>query len=351
MYTMMGLLRTVVKQGASDLHVTQGSPPALRTNGRIQRLKGDPLTAEDCERLVRELLCSDDQLERFRLEQQLSFSREFPELGFFRINIYSQLGVLEASVRATARQSYGLQELGVPPVLQQLAMRDSGLILITGPTGNGKTTTFNAVIDAINFRSRRKIITIEDPVEFRHEHKQSLVVQLEVGLDTPDFATALRHVLRQDPDVIAVGELRDLESMSTAITAAETGHLVLATIHTPSAPGTISRIMDVFPAHQQNQVRVQLASTLLAVLSQRLLPRADGLGRVLATELLVCNSAVRNQIREGKLHLMQNTMSTSRTRGMQTMDNCIRDFLERGVITADTARSAVQDIATIKDLL
>ncbi|MCB9745698.1 MAG: PilT/PilU family type 4a pilus ATPase [Alphaproteobacteria bacterium] len=347
---MMGLLRTTVKQGASDLHITQGSPPALRTNGRIQPLRGDPLSAEDCERLVAELI-SEEQRARFERTHQLSFSREFEDLGYFRINIYSQLGVLEAAIRATAQRVRGLDELGVPSVLGELAMRDSGLILITGPTGNGKTTTFNALIDAINTHSQRKVITIEDPVEYRHPHKQSLIVQLELGIDTPDFATALHHVLRQDPDVIAIGELRDLETISTAITAAETGHLVLATAHTPSAAGTVSRMMDVFPAHQQNQVRTQLSSTLLAVLAQRLLPRADGLGRVLVSELLVANSAMRNQIRDGRLHLLPNTIAAGRSQGMQLMDSSIRELLERGVISAETARSAALDVNSIKDLL
>ncbi|MCB9765777.1 MAG: PilT/PilU family type 4a pilus ATPase [Alphaproteobacteria bacterium] len=350
MYTMINLLRMVVKQGSSDLHITAGAPPALRTNGRIRLIKGPALTREDCERLVRELV-SDEQLARFHEDYQLSFSREIEDLGFFRINVYTQMGGLEMAIRSTAKRLFALDELGVPKALNRLAMRDSGLILVTGPTGNGKTTTFNALLDIINSGARRKIITIEDPIEYRHPHKQGLIVQLEVGQDTPDFVTALRHALRQDPDVIAVGELRDLESISTAITAAETGHLVLATIHTPSAPGTISRIMDVFPAHQQNQVRAQLASTLVAVLTQKLLPRADGLGRLLACELLIANSAIRNQIREGKLHQLHNTMSTARGSGMQLMDHTIRAFLEQGLISADVARAAANDVKTLKDLL
>ncbi len=342
------LLRTAVSSGASDLHLTAGSPPAVRINGRIKLLKTASLKGSDCEQLVQQMV-TELQMQEFEVEKQLSFSHTFEDLGTFRVNIYSQNGCLEASIRAAAARTFSLDELGVPTRLGSLAKRDAGLILITGPTGSGKTTTFNALLDLINSTQRRKIITIEDPVEFRHEHKQSLVVQLEVGLDTPSFATALKHVLRQDPDVIGVGELRDLESISTALTAAETGHLVIGTVHTPSAVGTISRLIDVFPPHQQTQVRVQLSAILEGVLSQRLLPRRDKKGRVLACELLIVNDAVRTQIRDGKQHLLQQTMELNRAKGMTLMDDSVMGFLKRGVITRETAARSVNDLHIVSD--
>ena len=334
------LLRTAVSSGASDLHICRGSPPAVRIDGRIKLLKTSPLTASDCERLVRQMV-TDAQMEDFRTDKQLSFSRGFEDLGNFRVNIYSHDGVLEAAIRAAAARTFSLDELGVPRRLAEMARRDSGLLLITGPTGSGKTTTFNALIDVINTEQRRKVITIEDPVEYRHAHKLSLCVQLEVGLDTPNFATALKHALRQDPDVICVGELRDLESISVALTAAETGHLVIGTLHTPSAAGTITRLIDVFPPHQQSQVRVQLASNLQGVLAQRLLPLKSKRGRVLACELLVVNDAVRTQIREGKQHLLNQTMELGKSKGMLLMDDSVLAFLNRGLITRETAARAV----------
>jgi twitching motility protein PilT len=348
---LLTLLRTAVKLGASDLHITAGTPPAVRLNGRIKLLKAEPLSRKDCERLVKETVTK-EQLALFKEDHQLSFSREFDDLGWFRINVYTQMGGFEAAIRTSAAHTYELQDLGVPEIMRELMLREYGLLLVTGPTGNGKTTTFNALIDVVNTTARKKIITIEDPVEYRHPHKRGICVQLELGQDTPDFPTALKHVLRQDPDVIGVGELRDLESIQTALTAAETGHMVLGTIHTPSAPGTITRIMDVFPPYQQNQVRIQLSSALIGVLTQRLLPRADGQGRVLACELLVATDAIRNQIREGKLHMLHQTMQLARgSHGMRTLDQDIRRYLVEGVISAETAKHAVSDPRTLQDLL
>ena len=337
------LLRTAVSSGASDLHLTRGSPPAVRINGRIKLLKTHPLSASDCEHLVRQMV-TELQLEEFDKEKQISFSRGFDDLGNFRVNVYSHDGVLEASIRAAAKRSFSLTELGVPKRLAEMVRRDSGLVLVTGPTGSGKTTTFNALIDVINSEQRRKIITIEDPVEYRHTHKQSLVIQLEVGLDTPNFATALKHALRQDPDVICVGELRDLESISTALTAAETGHLVIGTLHTPSAAGTISRLIDVFPPHQQTQVRVQLSNILEGVLAQKLLPMKNKQGRVLACELLTVTDAVRTQVREGKQHLLGQTMELGKSKGMMLMDDSVLGFLKRGVISREVAARSVTDL-------
>lgn len=351
---VLALLRRAVELGASDLHLTVGNPPILRVNGQLTALEDpalkDPaLGPAECLALAREL-ASAEQLASYHHQHQLSFSRHFEGIGNFRINIYRHAGHLEAAVRASAARPYTLAELGVPAVLGELVRQPSGLILITGPTGTGKTTTFNALLHRINAESACKIITIEDPVEFRHPRLKGLVIQQEVGLDTPDFATALRHALRQDPDVIAVGELRDLESISTALTAAETGHLVLATLHTPNAPGTISRIVDVFPAWQQNQIRSQLAGTLLAVMAQRLVSRADG-GRVLLADLLLVNDAVRTLVREGRNHMLANQMVTSRGLGMLPMDYHLRELLARGVVTPQVARQVVQDPTVIKDLV
>ena len=347
---LMELLLEAKKRRASDLHITQGTPPAVRVNGDIQFLPGKPLTKVGCEALVSELV-DDEMRMTWRKNHQLSFSRTFPDVGVYRVNIYRQQGCFEACLRTSSERAHTLEELGIPKSFGDLATRNSGLVLVTGPTGHGKTTTFNALINVINRRTPRKILTIEDPVEFRHKPEKCLVVQIEVGVDSPDFATALKHALRQDPDVICVGELRDLESMATALTAAETGHLVIATLHTPTAVGTISRILDVFPADAQNQIRLQLSSALLGVLTQRLLPRADGLGRTLVCEVLLANEAVRNLIREGRAHLLPNTMMTHRSQGMCLLDHALRDLLQRGVITPETARRNATDPATLKDLL
>jgi twitching motility protein PilT len=290
-------------------------------------------------------------------EWQVSVSVELDDpmgrhaMGHFRVSVHLREGIAEAAIRVTPRRVRSLDELGVPNVFKELVLRDAGLILVTGPTGQGKTTTFNALIDYVNQRKKVKIVTIEDPVEYRHTHRQAIVVQLEVGADTRSFPAALRHALRQDPDVICVGEMRDLETIATALTAAETGHLVLATLHTPTAMGTVSRIIDVFPAGQQEQVKVQLAATLTAVISQRLLPRADGRGRVLASEVLVANDAVRNLIREQKFHQIHNAMATSRGVGMQRLEDHLRYLLEQGAVSRSVAAMAANDIRAIQDLL
>ncbi|MFN7145422.1 MAG: type IV pilus twitching motility protein PilT, partial [Myxococcota bacterium] len=327
---------------------------SIRVHGEIRPLAHPPLDGPACRALV-EALLDDEHRAELKSAWQTCFSVA-PELdgaplGHFRVSVHLRDGVPEAAVRVTPERVRSLEELGLPPVLRDLVLRDTGLLLITGPTGQGKTTTFNALIDVMNGRQRRKIVTIEDPVEFRHRHDRSLVVQLEVGTDTRSFPDALRHALREDPDVICIGEMRDLETIATALTAAETGHLVLATLHTPSAMGTINRIIDVFPASQQSQVRVQLASTLAGVVSQRLLPRADQRGRVVACEVLVATDAVRNQIREDKLHLLQNVLATGRALGMQRLEDHLRALLEAGRVTRAAAAAAANDVRAIADLL
>lgn len=350
------LLAQAVAQGASDLHLVAGAAPSMRLHGDIKPLNHPPLDKPACDEMVRSLL-QHHQLEALDRDWQLSVSRELEDpktghvLGHFRVSVHLRDGVAEAAIRVTPRRIRTPDELGLPPVLKELVLRDAGLILVTGPTGHGKTTTFNALIDYVNHRKRVKIVTIEDPIEYRHAHHHGVVVQLEVGSDTHGFAAALRHALREDPDVICVGEMRDLETIATALTAAETGHLVLATLHTPSAIGTISRIIDVFPAAQQDQVKVQLANTLTAVVAQRLLPRADGRGRVLATEVLVATDAVRNLVREQKLHQVHNVMSTNRAIGMQRLEDHLRQLLESGTITRTVASMAANDLRAIQDLL
>ncbi|GDX82845.1 twitching motility protein PilT [Deltaproteobacteria bacterium] len=350
------LLAQVLAAGGSDLHLVAGVAPSMRVHGDIKALPVPALDGPTCDQLVRSLL-QHHQLEALDRDWQVSVSVEVDDprtntlLGHFRVSVHLREGVAEAAIRVTPRRTRSPDELGLPQVLKELALRDSGLILITGPTGQGKTTTFNALVDYINQRKRVKVITIEDPIEYRHQHRQAVIVQLEVGRDTRSFAEALRHALREDPDVICVGEMRDLETIATALTAAETGHLVLATLHTPSAVGTISRIIDVFPGAQQDQVKVQLANTLTAVIAQRLLPRADGRGRVLATEVLIATDAVRNLIREQKLHQMHNVMATSRALGMQRLEDHLRLLLEQGTVSRSVAAMAANDVRAIADLL
>ncbi len=275
------LLRTAVKLGASDLHLTAGAPPAVRIHGALKLLKAPPLSPEDCEDLVGQLVTSDQMLD-FSRDHQLNFSKHIDALGRFRVSIYSQMGTLEASIRASSTTNHSLDELGVPEGLWRLATEPRGLILVTGPSGHGKTTTFHALIDHVNESLRRKVVTLEEPIEHIHPHKQGLVVQLEVGSDTLDYATGLEQALRQDADVIAVAELGDLHTIAHALAAAESGHLVIGTLPTGNAEDSLSRMVEVFQPAQQDLIRGQLANNLLAICSQRLLPRADGLGRVLA---------------------------------------------------------------------
>ena len=349
------LLAETLLLHASDLHLLVGAPPSVRLHGTIRPLDHPSLEPMVCDALVRSLLTEELAAELQR-EWQLCFThisrdRAGRATGHFRVSIHLRDGAAEAAIRVTPSRARTLAELGVPGTLGELALRDAGLLLVTGPTGHGKTSTMNALIQHITQRTRRKIITIEDPVEYRHPHGQGLVSQWEVGTDVRTFAGALRHALREDPDVICIGEMRDLETIQTALTAAETGHLVIATLHTPSAIGTINRIIDVFPANAQPQVRVQLAATLTAVVSQRLLPRADGRGRLLACEVLIANDAVRTQIREDRMHLTHNVLATQRSQGMQRLEDHLRALLDGGLITRQVAAAAANDLRIISDML
>jgi twitching motility protein PilT len=336
------VLRLAVKRDASDAIITAGVPPALRVHGDLFYTKSPPLAAQDTQRLVYDVL-TDDQIARFEREKELDFSISLGEEHRFRVNCYWQRDAVGAAFRIIPKEVPDLDELGVPPIMRDLVLRHQGLIMITGPTGHGKSTTQAALIDIVNSEKRLHIVTIEDPIEFLHASKSSVVDQREVGQDTLSFAEALRHVLRQDPDVILIGEMRDLETMRTALTAAETGHLVIATLHTNDAAQSIDRIIDSFPPHQQSQVRAQLSFCLLAILSQRLLPRKGGGQRVLATELLCNNSAVANLIREGKTSQIYGVMETQSRQGMYTMDFSLKDLYLRGVVEREEARRRMRN--------
>ena len=339
---MKQLLTQAIAAGASDLHLTAGAPPLLRVHGGIELMDADALQSEDIKALVYPLL-NDAQIESLEDKLELCFSLSVLEQGYFRVNLYYHRGAVEAAIRIGLIEPKSADELGLPAALMEMTRRPNGLILIAGATGQGKTTTFNTMIDFVNRERRCKINTVEDPVEYQHKNLRSIVVQQELFTDTWAFDSALRHILRQDPDIIGVGEMRDLETIRAAVTAAETGHLVIATLHTSDAAQTVHRIVDVFPPDQQAQIRIQLADSLVGIINQNLLPRADIPGRVLAYELLIANEAVRNLIRENKLNQLVNVITTGRRDGMVVVDDMIRDYYEQGVITYDTALTAVQN--------
>ncbi len=333
------LLEHMVTENASDLHVTTGSPPVIRVRGEVERLVGyDSLTGEETQQLLYRILSSEQQ-KHLELNRQLDFSYSIPGLARFRVNVYFQRETIGAAFRLIPAELKTLEELGIPSSLHVLAEKPRGLVLVTGPTGSGKSTTLAAIVDEINRKRSEHILTIEDPIEFLHRHKRCIVNQREIGPDAVSFAEALRAALRQDPDVILVGEMRDLETISTALTAAETGHLVFGTLHTQSAPSTIDRIIDVFPAEQQEQVRIQLASSLEGVVTQALLPTSDGMGRVPALEILLPDDAVRNLIRQGKVEQIYSIMQTNTGRGMQTMEQSLADLIQRRVVDVDVGLS------------
>ena len=345
------LLERMVERNASDLHVTTGTPPVIRVRGEIERLEGfDALSAEETQQLLYRILSSEQQ-KLLELNRQLDFSHSMPGLARFRVNVYFQRESIGAAFRLIPTELKTLEELGIPSSLHVLADKPRGLVLVTGPTGSGKSTTLAALIDEINRTRADHILTIEDPIEFIHPHKRCIVNQREVGADTHSFSQALKHVLRQDPDVILVGEMRDLETISTALTAAETGHLVFGTLHTQSAPSTIDRIIDVFPAEQQEQVRIQIASSLQGVVTQALLPTADGMGRVPALEILLPDDAVRNLIRQGKVEQIYSVMQTNSGRGMQTMEQSLADLIMRRVVDVEVGLSRSSRPAQLIGLL
>jgi twitching motility protein PilT len=332
------LLIEAKEQQASDLHLTVHAPPMLRMDGNLEPLDLPPLTAQDTQRLVYSIL-NDTQKQKFELNWELDLSIEIADVGRFRVNVHKQRGAVEAAFRVVSEEIRSIRQLGLPPVVEEMARRDSGLVLVTGPTGSGKTTTMAAMVNQINEERRCVIITIEDPIEYIHRNRRSIVKQREVTSDTKSFTDALRHVLRQDPDVICVGEMRDLETIQTALTAAETGHLVLATIHTPDAVQTVDRIIDVFPPYQQQQVRIQVAATLQGIVAQQLLPVPGNRGRVVACEILVANVAVRKIIRSAKTEQLTTLIQTSFEAGMVTMDKSLKNLYQQGLITYDDALS------------
>jgi len=338
-YTIDDLLETMVALGASDLHVAVGSHPVIRLNGSLGRLDQFPrLSADDTQRLLYRIL-STEQQKNLEINRQIDVSYSIPGLARFRVNVYFQRESLGGAFRMIPAELKTLEDLGLPTQLHELSKKPRGLVLVTGPTGSGKSTTLAAVVDEINRTRDDHIMTIEDPIEFLHRHKRCIVNQREIGPDAVSFADALRGALRQDPDVILLGEMRDLETISTAITAAETGHLVFATLHTQDAPSTIDRLIDVFPAAQQEQIRVQLAATLQGIVTQTLLPTVDGKGRVAALEILLPDDAVRNLIRQAKVEQIYSVMQTNTSRGMQTLEQALVDLVTRGIITQEIAMS------------
>ena len=333
------LLLEVIERNASDLHLTAGAHPTVRVRGRLQPLEDYPvMTTEQTRETIYSIL-TNDQRQRLETDWQIDFAYAIPGRARFRVNAYYQRGAIGAAFRLIPVSIKTVEELGLPLVLHDLAKRPRGFVLVTGPTGSGKSTSLAAVINEINETRDEHIMTIEDPIEFLHGHKRCIVNQREIGADAQSFAAGLKAALRQDPDVILVGEMRDLETIHTALTAAETGHLVFATLHTQDAPQTIDRIIDVFPASQQQQVRVQLAVALQGVITQQLLPTADGAGRVAACEVLLATPAIRNLIREGKTHQIYSSLQTGGSLGMQTMDAALATLVRAGKITQKVAES------------
>jgi len=350
-FDLADLLLDVVARKASDLHLTAGAHPTIRVRGRLVALEDYPvLDTQDTREVVYAIL-SNDQRQRLETDWQLDFAYTIPGKARFRVNAYFQRAAIGAAFRLIPFEIVGIDQLGLPPVVHDLTKKPRGFVLVTGPTGSGKSTTLAAMIDAINETRDEHILTVEDPIEFLHGHKRCIVNQRELGSDAKSFAMALKGALRQDPDVILVGEMRDLETIHTALTAAETGHLVFATLHTQDAPQSIDRIIDVFPAAQQGQVRTQLSVALQGIITQQLLPTADGSGRVAACEVLVPNAAVRNLIREGKTHQIYSTMQTGAQAGMQTMDAALATLVRAGKITQALAEQRSSTPDELKRLL
>ncbi len=329
------LLTFLAKQGASDLHLSTGSPPIIRLHGQLKRTNAPPLSADQVRAMIHSIM---NDMQRLAFEEELEVDFSFAtDFARFRVNAFHQRKGPAAVLRLIPTEIMTLEQLGLPPIVCELAMKDRGLILVTGPTGSGKSTTLASIIDYINQHRACHIITIEDPIEFVHESKNSLVNQREVGSDTKSFAAALRSALREDPDVVLVGEMRDLETTQLAITAAETGHLVLGTLHTNSAAKTCDRIVDIFPPEQQAQIRTMFSESLVAIIAQTLIPRRDGKGRVAAFEILVGVPAVRNLIRENKVAQINSVIQTSGSQGMVSLDQSLKDLVMRGLITREEA--------------
>jgi twitching motility protein PilT len=335
--TMHDLLTIMIERGASDLHITTGTPPQIRLHGKLTPLtQFERLTPQDTQRLAYSVL-NEGQKQKFEEDNELDLSFGIQGLARFRCNVYRQRGAVASAIRVIPIKIRTFDELGLPPIVEQLADRPKGLILVTGPTGSGKSTTLAAMVDKINNERTEHIMTIEDPIEFVHHHKKCLVNQREVFSDTQSFKNALKYILRQDPDVVLVGEMRDLETISAALTIAETGHLTLGTLHTNSCAQTINRIIDVFPTSQQSQVRAQLSLVLEGVLSQQLIPTPDGRGRVMSLEIMVTTPAIRNLIREEKIHQIYSAMQAGQKFGMQTMNQSLLDLVQKRKISREEA--------------
>lgn len=340
------ILEKAIGAGASDVHITVMSPPIMRIHGKLVNIYEERLLPDDTRFIVQEML-DENHMNQLNELGELDLSYSTPGLGRFRVNIYKQRGSYCMALRVVALEIPSMERLKLPPIIEELCSKQRGLILVTGPTGSGKSTTLASMVNHMNHHRNDHIMTIEDPIEYLHKHNTSIVNQREIGNDTRSFANALRAALRQDPDVILVGEMRDLETIGTAITAAETGHLVLSTLHTIGAAKTVDRIIDVFPPHQQQQVRIQLASVIEAVVSQQILPTADGQGRVAAFEVMVATPAIRNLIREGKTHQIQTVIQTGSLAGMQTMDASLMQLYQKRVIDKATLKKYAVDVEAI----
>ncbi len=345
------LLHQMVDVNASDLHISQSSPPVLRVDGKLVRMNYESYTPLIIQRMMYEII-SDENINKFETTLELDFSYQLPKgRARFRVNMYRERSAVAAAFRLIPQKIPTVEQLNLPPILKSLCEKPRGLILVTGPTGSGKSTSLAAMINHINTNFAHHIITIEDPIEYLHEHKQSIINQREVGSDTKSFLNALRGSLREDPDILLVGEMRDMETISLAITAAETGHLVFATLHTNNAAESVDRMIDVFPPGQQEQIRVQLSNNLVSIISQQLMKRANGEGRVPANEIMMASAAIRNLIREAKTHQIASMIQTSGNQGMITMDQCLRDLYLKGMITMEDAFSRCQNPDELRKMI
>jgi len=344
------LLLATVQERASDLHLTENSTPIFRIDGRLVPYTAKTLTRNEIQNMIYGVL-SDAQKAKFEQEKELDFSLALSGMDRFRVNVHVQRGSVEAAFRRISLFIPSMEELQLPPIIADLARKQNGLVLVTGPTGTGKTTTLASMINMINTERAAMIMCIEDPIEYIHSNKKSVIKQREVYRDTNSFAEALKRCLRQDPDVIVVGEMRDLETISTALTAAETGHLVLATVHTPDAPQTVERIIDVFPPYQQQQVRLQLSTALQGVISQKLAPRVSGKGRILVPEIMLATPGVRNMIREKAVEQLRSAIQTGGQHGMRTFDKSLKELWEKEIISYQTALELATDVHELKTLM
>ena len=349
MYVLMELLKDTLERGASDLHLTVGIPPIIRVNGELIKIGKEPLTPADTNRFTMEIL--EDKYPIYNEDGEYDTSYSISGYGRFRVNAFKQRNSDALALRVIALKIPTLEELNHPEIVKTLTEKKRGLVLVIGPTGSGKSTTLAAMINQINNSREEHVITLEDPIEYLHKHKQCIINQREIGKDSQSYKNALRAVLREDPDVILVGEMRDLETIAIAITAAETGHLVFSTLHTIGAAKTIDRIVDVFPPHQQQQIRIQLSAVLQGIISQQLVPTADKKGRVAALEVMVTTPGIQNLIREGKTHQIESSIQTGSKYGMKTMDMALSELYRKGTISSETALSYAVDSETIKRIM